>query len=176
MPADLQRYLLQPGVLDIPRMQEDGLYPSDERIRKGPIAVLECSQEIPCNPCETACKKGFIEIGSDITALPRLDPECSGCGLCLPRCPGLSIFIVDGSLPGDLASVTIPYEFLPLPEVDEVVDALDRWGERVCDARIISIKRQYPRDLCYSIKMEIPFSQVHTVRHFRKKRTTGEGK
>lgn len=172
MSTDLSNYILEPGVLDIPRMQKDGLYPSDDRIRKGPIAVLECSQEIPCNPCETACKKGFIEIGEDITHLPRLDEECSGCGLCLPQCPGLSIFVLDGSLPGEMAAVIIPYEFLPLPEVDEVVDALDRYGNRVCDARIVSIKRQYPRDVCFSVKLEVPFVQIHNVRHFRKKRNT----
>ena len=136
MPSDLRDYIVEPGVLDISRMQRDGLYPTDERLRQGPIAVLECSQEIPCNPCETACKKGFIEIGEEITSIPALSEECSGCGLCLPRCPGLSIFILDGSLPGERAAITIPYEFLPLPEQlrpehDAVVSAVSELPARI---------------------------------------------
>ena len=31
-------------------------FPSIERINKGAVAVIECYKEIPCNPCETACK------------------------------------------------------------------------------------------------------------------------
>jgi len=32
------------------------VFPSIERINKGPVAVIECFQNIPCNPCQTACR------------------------------------------------------------------------------------------------------------------------
>ena len=49
--------------------------------------VIECTQNIPCNPCQDACPKHCIRIGSNITALPSIDPEkkCTGCGGCCPR-------------------------------------------------------------------------------------------
>ena len=69
-------------------------FPSEERMRKGPVAVIECVQEIPCNPCQAACPKKAITIGENITHLPVLDQEvCIGCGICISRCPGLAIFV-----------------------------------------------------------------------------------
>ena len=66
--------------------------PNAERLRKGPVAILECVQEIPCNPCEKACPFGAITVGEDITALPRIDREkCTGCGACLKVCPVAAI-------------------------------------------------------------------------------------
>lgn len=50
-------------------------YPSEERFEEGPVAVIECLQEIPCNPCETACKAGAIEVGEPITKIPVLHVE-----------------------------------------------------------------------------------------------------
>jgi thioredoxin reductase/Fe-S-cluster-containing hydrogenase component 2 len=105
------------------------------------IACIECTEEIPCNPCEAVCPHGAIKVGKDITSLPELDiDKCTGCGVCLPACPGLAIFLVDYSYSDHEALVTIPYEFLPLPEVGEKVSALDRNGKEVGTARIISVK------------------------------------
>ena len=115
MPDDRLKYMAEPGVPDLQKLQAEGLYPTDDRIAAGPVAVFECMQEIPCNPCEEACPRGCIRIGEDITGIPRLDPSCTGCGLCLPSCPGLCIFILDGSYSGTEATVTMPYELLPLP-------------------------------------------------------------
>ena len=44
--------------------------PPEERMAKGRVAVIECVQEIPCNPCENACRLGAITIGEQITNLP----------------------------------------------------------------------------------------------------------
>ena len=46
--------------------------PSEERIKKGSVACIECAQEIPCNPCEEACPYGAITVGKPITNLPKL--------------------------------------------------------------------------------------------------------
>ncbi|HPX00188.1 MAG TPA: 4Fe-4S binding protein [Sedimentibacter sp.] len=91
-------------------------FPSIERINKGAVAVIECYKEIPCNPCETACKFDAIKVGEDINNIPRLNSgNCTGCGICLSKCPGLAIMIVDGSKSETTVEVKIPYEFLPLP-------------------------------------------------------------
>ena len=52
--------------------------------------VIECTQNIPCNPCQEACRKGCIKIGSNITSLPVVDEEhpCISCGMCVASCSG----------------------------------------------------------------------------------------
>ena len=100
--------------------EKEQVLPPAERTAKGPVAVIECVQEIPCNPCEKACPFGAIEIGPDITRLPRLDlDKCRGCGICLSKCPGLAIFLVDASKSETEALVMMPYEYLPLPKVED---------------------------------------------------------
>ena len=56
--------------------------PSDERFAKGPVVVVECFQEIPCDPCVDACKFNAITKPKDINDLPVVDFEkCNGCGV-----------------------------------------------------------------------------------------------
>lgn len=169
MPEDRFKYVSAPGVPDIGKLRADGFYPSEERIAAGPVAVFECMQAIPCNPCEQACRKGCIVIGDDITAIPRLTGECNGCGMCVTSCPGLCIFVLDGNYNETEATVTMPYEFLPLPVKGEVVDALGRGGETICKGRIISVIKFSKTDVCYALTVAIPRQFVHNVRHIRRK-------
>ena len=127
----------------VPSAQELASFPgkpSEERMSKGRVAVVECLQEIPCNPCESACKFGAIQIGENITALPCLDEEaCTGCGLCVAQCPGLAIFIVNKAYSETEATVDFPFEYLPLPEKGDLVDAVDRAGQVVCQGRVVKV-------------------------------------
>ncbi len=108
----------------------------------GPKAVIECNQEIPCNPCESACKFGAITIGEPITNQPKLDEEkCIGCGLCLHKCPGLAIFLVDKNYDNKNSTVSFFYEFSDLPQEGEMVEALNRKGEYLCEAKVLKIKK-----------------------------------
>ena len=62
--------------------------PNEKRLQKGPVAILECFQRIPCAPCAKACPQGAIFIGDDINDLPGLDADkCIGCKLCYSKCP-----------------------------------------------------------------------------------------
>ena len=98
--------------------------------RAGVHPVMECTQNIPCNPCQDACPKGCISIGEHITSLPVVTDSavCVGCGMCVASCSGQAIFLVNEDIGDGYASVTLPYEFLPLPEAGEKGVALGRDG------------------------------------------------
>jgi Fe-S-cluster-containing hydrogenase component 2 len=99
--------------------------PSEKQLEKG-VAILECVQEIPCNPCVESCPVHAISM-KDINAPPVNDFEkCIGCTKCVGICPGLAIFVV--KVKGKKAWVTLPYEFVPAPQVGDSVNALDRTG------------------------------------------------
>lgn len=132
-----------PGVKYSGRLSEQelaGVLPPADRLAKGPVAVIECVQQIPCNPCEKACPFGAITVGEDITALPVIDWDaCRGCGVCVSRCPGLAIFIVDAAHDAAEARIMLPYEYLPLPAAGDTVDALDRDGKPAGRARVETV-------------------------------------
>jgi Fe-S-cluster-containing hydrogenase component 2 len=125
------------GVPSIEELEASPGYPHPEDLERGPVAVIECVQEIPCNPCETVCPAGAITVGEPITDLPRLDAaKCTGCGLCIPVCPGQAVFLVDMTYSPMEATVSFPYEFLPLPRKGDRVVAVDREGLPVCGATV----------------------------------------
>jgi Fe-S-cluster-containing hydrogenase component 2 len=104
--------------------------PSESRIKEKGYAIIECFQEIPCNPCVAACPKGAIKNMENINEIPQIDFDiCDGCGLCIALCPGLAIFAIDDT-DNDKTILKIPHEFNP-PEKGAVVVALDREGNEV---------------------------------------------
>lgn len=143
-----------------------GVLPPDERLAQGPVAVIECVQPIPCNPCEKACPFGAITVGEDITSLPAIDrAKCRGCGLCISRCPGLAIFVVDAS--GDEATVMLPYEYLPLPAAGDIVDALDRGGKAVGRGRIVKVNTAAGLEGTAVVTVAVPREFANVVRNIR---------
>ena len=112
--------------------------PSDDQLKKG-VAIIECVQEIPCNPCVAICPVDGISM-NDINAIPWIDfDKCMGCTKCVGICPGLAIFVV--KVKGDKAFVTFPYEFLPIPKAGDIVKALDRKGEIRGDVKVEKINK-----------------------------------
>lgn len=156
------------GFLNSAELKELGRYPSEERMSKGPIAVIECSQNIPCNPCETACRFGAITVGDPITNLPVIDEsKCVGCGICITKCPGLAIFVVDKSSDG-MATVSFPFEYLPLPEKGDSVNAVDRAGAFVCKATVLRVNNAEANDCTPIVTIEIPKEFADEVRSIRR--------
>ncbi|HEC88212.1 MAG TPA: 4Fe-4S dicluster domain-containing protein [Thermoplasmata archaeon] len=114
------------------------LYLPDEKQLKKGVAIIECIQEIPCNPCVDACPFNAISM-EHINALPSINYEkCIGCGKCVEVCPGLAIFVI--KIIDDNALLTLPYEFIPLPEEGQIVKALDREGKEICDAVVKKLR------------------------------------
>ncbi|MEA1963924.1 MAG: 4Fe-4S binding protein [Candidatus Aerophobetes bacterium] len=152
-----------------------GIFPPKERLEKGPVAVIECFQRIPCDPCYTACRRGAIEEFEDINDLPRIDFErCNGCSVCVSKCPGLAIFIVDETYSEKEALIKLPFEFLPLPQKGEEVDALNRQGEVVGEAKVVKVQNGRYEDKTPVISILVPKKLSMEVRNIRLRRTSDE--
>lgn len=137
--------------------------------QKGLHPVIECTQNIPCNPCQDACKKHCIKIGSCITALPCVDKEskCMGCGMCVANCSGQAIFLVEEDFEPGFTSITLPYEFLPLPERGEKGKALSRSGQVLCDAEVLQVKSSPAFDKTHLLTMKVPNDFADTARFWK---------
>ena len=136
--------------------------------KHGTIPIIECNECIPCNPCEDACPFGCIQIGTPITNLPNLNfDKCSGCGQCVMACPGLAIFLLDRNYSKTKAAVTLPYEFLPLPNKGEKILALDRKGSKVCEGEVLSVFLTKKGDRTALVKIAIPKEHADEVRKIK---------
>lgn len=131
--------------------------PSSERLSKGGVAIIECTEEIPCDPCARACRFNAIE-KEGLTSPPSMDYEkCVGCAECVAACPGLGIFVVNKNFEEDRGLVYLPYEFSPAPKEGTEVNVLSREGERVGKGEIIQV-REGKRDtkvIAVAVKNEL---------------------
>lgn len=131
--------------------------------------VIECAQNIPCNPCQDACPKHCIRIGSHITALPAVDSEkeCIGCGLCVASCSGQAIFLVQEESEPGYGTVTMPYEFLPLPEKGDKGFGYDRSGKKICEAEVVQIRTDPVFDHTNLLTIKVPSDMVMRARFYK---------
>lgn len=138
--------------------------------KPGVHPVIECTQNIPCNPCQDACPKGCIKIGKTITALPRIDEgnSCTGCGMCIASCSGQAIFLVDETYEPGYASITLPYEFLPLPQKGDRGTALSRSGQLLGAAEIIDVRSAKAFDHTTLVTMKVPADQAMSARFYKR--------
>ena len=111
----------------------------------------------------------FVFLPDDINTIPERDASlCIGCGLCVAKCPGLSIMIVDGSKSDSTVEFRIPYEFLPLPEAGEKVIGLDRAGRPVCEATVKRIMNPPAFDRTPVVALEVDRAYLYDFRNFRR--------
>ncbi len=159
------------GILTLEELRERGMYPSEERMKKGPVAVTECVEHIPCNPCETSCPFHAICVGENISNLPKLHEElCTGCGSCVAACSGLAIFVVDKSYSDKVGKVSFPYEYIHTYEKGDTVRAANRAGQYVCDGVITRILLTKKADHTPVVTLEVPLEYVDEVRSIFRER------
>lgn len=156
------------GILTEVDLKSHGLLPSQKRFERGPVVIVECVEKIPCNPCVAACPKKAITIDGSIIEIPKVNFDiCNGCTLCIARCPGLAIFVVNKNYNDKEATISLPYEFLPRPEKGDIVKALDRQGKVVCNARIEKVLDAKALDRCAVITVVVPKRFYNTVRFIK---------
>ncbi len=166
---------------------DEGIYISENLLEKGFVTdeeierfpgvihkagvhpVLECTQNIPCNPCQDACPKGCISTGSNITNLPFVDESksCINCGMCVASCSGQAIFLINEDCGDGSAQITIPYEFLPLPKVGSSGIGLSRNGQEICQAEVVDVKSVKAFDNTNLLTIKVEKENAMKVRFFK---------
>lgn len=59
-------------------------------------------------------------------------------------------------MPPGYVTVSLPYEFLPLPAVGETGIALDRGGAELCPAEVVRVQKSPATDGTVVLTMKIP--------------------
>lgn len=147
-----------------------------ERAACGAVAVIDCREEIPCNPCEDACRRGAIVVGENICDLPRYDPDlCNGCGRCVALCPGMAIVLVDRSSTREGVSVTLPYEMGEEIEEGDEAWALDANGTPLGKGKVVGVAKMGRRNPTRLVTLEVPEGWALKVRGVRVRVMSVEG-
>jgi len=140
--------------------------PPSKVLAQGPVVIVECFQNIPCDPCAASCPSGAIQPFGDINDLPVVDyNKCTGCGLCIASCPGLAIFVVDVNYSNTEALIKLPYELLPIPKKGQLVSGLDRAGQKVADVKVIKVLKNKNKTNVVSIL--VPKDLAMVIRNIR---------
>ncbi|MBN1977773.1 MAG: FAD-dependent oxidoreductase [Anaerolineae bacterium] len=140
----------RPGAVvteDIPKA-EAGVFP-----------VFHCSQEIPCNPCESICPLGgIITEGDDILGLPEyVGGDCSGCARCVAVCPGLAVTLVDYRQDAGHPLVTVPCEFsAEVVGEGDVVTALGTEGAVLGGVEVVKVRAPRFADRALLVQVRAP--------------------
>ena len=140
---------------------------TDARRKRGAYVVIECPEKIPCDPCVDACPNEAISIKGSMIELPEIDYEkCNGCLVCIPKCPGLAIFVVDET-PDDHSIVYIPYEFIPRPKKGDTAIGLDREGKERCEVKILKVLDSRKFDRCAIVGFSVPKKLAKEIRFIK---------
>lgn len=129
----------------------------------GVFPVFHCVQEIPCDPCTTACPQQLIRIpGDDIRHLPAFvgsagTRDCVGCEQCVAICPGLAITLVDYRRDPQQPTVSLPFE-LGEDQVSagDTVIALDREGRPLDRVTVTAVRAPARGDRTRIVRVSAP--------------------
>ena len=90
-----------------------------------------------------------------------------GCGLCVASCSGQAIFLVEENEETATASITMPYEFYPLPLVGDIGTALDRSGSPLCHAEVAAVKTAKVFDHTNLLTIKVPIEMSMKARFYK---------
>ena len=140
---------------------KDLVLPNKKQLEKG-VAISECIQLIPCNPCVDSCPVDAISM-KDINSIPVIDYDrCISCGKCIGVCPGLALFIVKRT--NEKGYVTLPYEMCPSPKKGQDVEVLDRTGKTIGHGCVVKVKKAGKTMI---VTVEIDKEKIMDVRNIR---------
>jgi ferredoxin len=135
-------------------LEVHGALPTDDVVKEKRVAVIECIESIPCDPCGFICPVDAIRKDS-LVAPPVMDwGRCVGCTKCVPICP-------------------MPYEQVPEPRIGDLVELFDRSGREVGEGKIVNPTYQARGDPnpLWCVTVEFTDSKlVYDVRAFRIKK------
>lgn len=162
----LSQSLLKKGYVEYDEIVK---FPSANQKKVGIHPVIECTQNIPCNPCQDACKFGCIKVGKNITSLPVINEasKCVSCGMCVASCSGQAIFLIDEDYEDSFGTVAMPYEFYPLPKVGDIGVALDRSGKAVCEAEVLKVASTPAMDKTVVLTIKVPKQMCMQARFYK---------
>lgn len=126
---------------------------------EGVFPVFHCAQEVPCNPCTSACPVGAIHTANDtITGIPYREEgkDCTGCLSCVAICPGLAITLVDYRKDPDQPLVTLPWEIQPeMVKAGQPIAVTDPEGTVLGHFPVqrVRTKQGRPRTLLVQVRM-----------------------
>ncbi len=125
---------------------------------------IDCPQEIPCNPCQSACKVGAIVV-EHLTDRPTVyEEKCVGCDNCVAACPGQACFLVDEDFSETEATIDFPFEFLPVPQVGEARQARNNAGDDICIGRVAQVLERPQWEGTRVVRLAVPKELVYQVR------------
>lgn len=130
--------------------------------------IINCLQEIPCNPCSTVCPVHSINmIGDPIMGIPNFTDKCIGCAKCVLVCPGLAITLVDYRKDNKHPIITLPYEISNYSVTkDDIVDCVDFNGNFVGSFNVYQVVNN-PLSKTQLVKIKVPKDVAKSIVSFK---------
>jgi len=137
--------------------------------------VINCAQEIPCNPCTEACVLQSIKIKDEtMMGQPKFDGDCLGCCRCVALCPGLAITLVDKKYDKTkkTARVVLPWE---MPDdtikIGQKIISTGIEGKEIGIGKIIAIKKAEWQNKRRLVSIEVPYKDTDKIVGIKIKKT-----
>ena len=90
--------------------------------------------------------------------------------MCVASCSGQAIFLVEEDVAPGYGEVTMPYEFMPLPEVGDKGIACGRDGKEICECEVTKVRTAPVFDHTNLLTIKVPNDMLMKARFYRAKK------